>query len=511
MNIRIQKLLILLGLMICFSTSCEFSAIQELPYIDLKSGFFVSAPVAREGQAINFSNTATSVAKLYEWDFGDGATSTEANPSHAYTKYGRYKVTLTVRKEDKVLVNSFSQDVLVIPPTAWNTNAKLFGDEAIDEQGFCFTPIVDFNVASQPITGYLLLGRRGVNVLRIIRTDVNFNPVWSSPIDIDNITQGAITPRAVIQTKDTSFVIAGSFTYNLNDEDAFMLKIANETNRSLVKERWRKVRNTSQIDLYTSLVEFSGDILVGGSTLVTDAQGSATTKLLVETYEKDGNLKKSDIYGSNWQINAADFGTQGFAFALTEGVGGSTRPSLIFYSTSFVEKRKRTLTFLDGRATDVATVLNGAGADAGQILVGNYNENFTNELGVTQEVKHAFIARLNDFGFMQWGINAEPEEQRIRKIIFYKEEFTKVLQVTDGFVAVGIHENPLSGKDILLCKYDNNGVLLKYKLVGNADEDGAVDAKLISPTDFVIFGSTQSTLAPKRRNFYLLKLNKDLE
>lgn len=519
MNSKIYKSIFSILLAVTLVTSCNYSTILEIPYIDLKAGFFVSAPVARERQVIAFENTSTKVASIYTWNFGDGATSTEVNPSHAYAKYGRYKVTMTAYKEDKVLVSTFSKEIIVLPETTWNANAKLFGDELIDEQGFCFTPIVDFNLPAQPIIGYLLLGRRGVNMLRLLRIDANFAPVWSSPIDIDNITQGAITPRAVIQTRDTSFVIAGSFTYNLQDEDAFMLKISNETNRSLVKERWRKIRNTSQIDLYTSLVEFSGDILVGGSTLVTDAQGSATTKLLVETYSQNGTLKKSDIYGSNWQINAADFGTQGFAFALTEGVGESTRPSLIFYSTSFVEKRKRTLTFLDGKATDVATVLNNNGADAGQVLVGNYTEDFTNENGITQPNKHAFIARLNDFGFMQWGNSAETEEQRIRRVSFYTEEFTRVLQMkesnlptaADVFIAIGIHKNPLSGKDILLCKYDAQGVLVSYKLIGNAEDEEAVDAKAISKTEFIIFGTTQSTLAPKRRNFYLLKLNNNLE
>jgi PKD repeat protein len=32
----------------------------------------------------------------YQWDFGDGTTSTEANPVHTYTKPGDYTATLTV-------------------------------------------------------------------------------------------------------------------------------------------------------------------------------------------------------------------------------------------------------------------------------------------------------------------------------------------------------------------------------------------------------------------------------
>jgi len=32
----------------------------------------------------------------FKWDFGDGATSTEQNPSHTYDKIGEYTATLTV-------------------------------------------------------------------------------------------------------------------------------------------------------------------------------------------------------------------------------------------------------------------------------------------------------------------------------------------------------------------------------------------------------------------------------
>ncbi len=499
--------------------ACNYTPLVELPYIDLKAGFYVSSPVAREGEAVKFTQIASSVTKYYDWDFGNGKTSTEPNPTNVYTKYGRYKVKLTVRKEDKVLVSIFEQEVIVLPLTEWLPQAKTYGSLDVDEQGFCFTPIL--NVGSPTPIGYMLVGRRAVNILRLVRLDANFNEVWTNALDVNNLTQGLIRPRSIIQTQDTSFVVVGSATYNAQDEDAFMLKISNELAYPLVKEKWRKIRNTSQTDSYSSLVEYTGKILVGGSTIVKDAQGNATTKLLVETYESSGKLEKSDIYGSNWQINAADFGTQGFAFALTEGTGGTSKPSLIFYSTSFVEKRKRTLNFLEGKTTDVSTVTNNAGADAGQIMVGNYTEPFTDAQGVKKTAKHAFIARLNDFGFLQWGTPAETDDKKVRKLEFYEEEYTKVLQMKeagkDVFIAIGTHTNPLTGKDIVVCKYDEQGNLLKYKLIGRSGDDEAFDAKLVpvapaqTPTEFVLFGTTQNTTDLKRRDFYLLKLNSNLE
>jgi PKD repeat protein len=38
-------------------------------------------------------------ATSWKWDFGDGANSTEQNPTHTYTEPGQYTVTLLVSNE----------------------------------------------------------------------------------------------------------------------------------------------------------------------------------------------------------------------------------------------------------------------------------------------------------------------------------------------------------------------------------------------------------------------------
>ncbi|WP_444993936.1 collagenase [Aliikangiella sp. IMCC44359] len=52
------------------------------------------------GASINFSSAGSAdtdgTITSYEWTFGDGSTSTSANPSHQYTAVGDYEVTLTV-------------------------------------------------------------------------------------------------------------------------------------------------------------------------------------------------------------------------------------------------------------------------------------------------------------------------------------------------------------------------------------------------------------------------------
>jgi len=62
-----------------------------------------SAPNARfdvavAGTVATFTDTSTGEPATWAWDFGDGATSTDQNPTHTYAP-GKYTVTLTVTND----------------------------------------------------------------------------------------------------------------------------------------------------------------------------------------------------------------------------------------------------------------------------------------------------------------------------------------------------------------------------------------------------------------------------
>lgn len=58
---------------------------------------FIGAPAAGTVPfTTTFTNQSTGTYSALLWDFGDGSTSTSANPTHAYTAAGTYTVTLTL-------------------------------------------------------------------------------------------------------------------------------------------------------------------------------------------------------------------------------------------------------------------------------------------------------------------------------------------------------------------------------------------------------------------------------
>lgn len=57
---------------------------------------------------VSFRDTASTIADSWFWEFGDGQTSTQPNPTHTYTAAGQYNVKLIVR-------NRFGEDTLEKP------------------------------------------------------------------------------------------------------------------------------------------------------------------------------------------------------------------------------------------------------------------------------------------------------------------------------------------------------------------------------------------------------------
>ncbi len=87
-------------------TSCE----KEEKKVEANFTFNPLSPKVDE--VIQFTSTSEN-ASSYQWDFGDGSTSTESNPEHTYTSDGDFMVKLTAFGDDGE--SSISKTITVSP------------------------------------------------------------------------------------------------------------------------------------------------------------------------------------------------------------------------------------------------------------------------------------------------------------------------------------------------------------------------------------------------------------
>jgi hypothetical protein len=88
----------------------------------------------------------------YEWDFGDGSTSTDVQPSHAYKSDGSYTVKLKVTDDRGNMVPYERADYITVLP-GWSAG----------------------NIASSAWNGLVGFGRVILNILIWLGI---FSPVW---------------------------------------------------------------------------------------------------------------------------------------------------------------------------------------------------------------------------------------------------------------------------------------------------------------------------------------------
>ena len=72
----------------------------------------------KPGSSIQFTDESTGDVDSWSWDFGDGNTSTEENPSHAYSKRGNYTVSLTV--SNRAGSDTDTLPIIVLEPPSAN-------------------------------------------------------------------------------------------------------------------------------------------------------------------------------------------------------------------------------------------------------------------------------------------------------------------------------------------------------------------------------------------------------
>lgn len=102
------------------------------------ASFTSSATEICAGESISFNDFSTGSPTGWNWDFGDGASSTEQTPQHVYSAAGQYNVTLTVSnsqgsdsQEQPALISVNDLPVVTIQPSGSDNSVCVDANETI--------------------------------------------------------------------------------------------------------------------------------------------------------------------------------------------------------------------------------------------------------------------------------------------------------------------------------------------------------------------------------------------
>lgn len=117
---------------------------SQTNYITVNAAATAGFGVATNLLAASFTNTSTN-ATSYAWSFGDGNTSTSANPSHTYAADGTYTVTLSATNACGTVTSTQAVTVATMPAAGFTANVT---------SGCAPLTVVFDNQSSANATGY---------------------------------------------------------------------------------------------------------------------------------------------------------------------------------------------------------------------------------------------------------------------------------------------------------------------------------------------------------------------
>jgi len=200
-------------------------AVQGSP--NALASFTASPSTGTDPLTVQFTDHSSGQGSLsYIWNFGDGTTSTDENPTHVYMNCGNYTVKLTVTNEygsdeETCIINVHAMDVSAdLPSGSYNTD-KTVQLSASDSQDP--TPQIYYTLdGSDPTTGSnvyngpINLGTEGLTILKFMAVDslgrcsdvvtMNYNIDKTAPTVTADPVNGTfkITQNVVLTTQDAS-------------------------------------------------------------------------------------------------------------------------------------------------------------------------------------------------------------------------------------------------------------------------------------------------------------------
>jgi PKD repeat protein len=137
---------------------------------------FSAEPVFGEAPLkVRFGNLSSGEIQVFEWDFGDGTTSSLENPVHVYQAPEKYTVRLRVVGPGAVDSVMEKTNLIVVQHPS---NSLVIPDQRVypAQEGVWFPVLASH---TEPITAYSLLGTYDPNMLRLMAFETGYTRIQS--------------------------------------------------------------------------------------------------------------------------------------------------------------------------------------------------------------------------------------------------------------------------------------------------------------------------------------------
>lgn len=108
--------------------------IEVIPGQKPMAGFYINYNLAAFGEELVFTDTSLNDVLTWSWDFGDGNSSNEQNPTHAYADTGAYTITLLVKNINGE--TQATQNMTIYYDIAIDPDTNRYGITKIGNQGW---------------------------------------------------------------------------------------------------------------------------------------------------------------------------------------------------------------------------------------------------------------------------------------------------------------------------------------------------------------------------------------
>lgn len=308
------------------------STVPKFSY-EISNDSYAPATVSFTNESIVPENAGTAT---FTWNFGDGKSSTEENPTHTYTEAGAYTVSLAVVTSSSLEIKNATKTIVIKDPNATGVEVffssgsqilSTFSSELVTQP--IFTPLSGISLQSSygvivdTVTNTLYISDYSGGTISTANTDGSNFKTFRSGLESPMGMAIDYQEKQIYWTTNDAIERANLDDDNPNQKETFASGIANDPEGIAIDHENRRVYwSCYDGGLWRKNLDGTGETIIipdvdGGSVVV--AEG----RIFYDEYVTGGDIhiKSADLNGSDIKTIATGVSrlTYGLAYDYTNG------------------------------------------------------------------------------------------------------------------------------------------------------------------------------------------------